>query len=152
MELEKMLALTAENPCNLGVHQIIEISLVLRIAHMICKDQDKFVIYVSNYIDQNQFNQIYDSDQIEKGIKNAYIIACKLEPASKRATNIWLDVAKEKERKNEEMKERQKGKTMVAKQRRAKRGKSSSSEKEDESDIENNTDPDQAKDDYPLQL
>ena len=46
-----MRALTAENPCNLDVHWIIEISSVLRSAHMIPRDQDKFVFYVNNYID-----------------------------------------------------------------------------------------------------
>ena len=57
-----MRASIAENFCNLGAHRIIEISLVLRNAHMVPRDQDKFVFYVNNYIDWDQFNQLYDSD------------------------------------------------------------------------------------------
>ena len=38
IELEKMRALTAENPCNLGAHRIIKISLVLRNAHVVLRD------------------------------------------------------------------------------------------------------------------
>ena len=56
IELEKMNALTAKNPCNLGTSWIIDISSVLYSAYMVCKDQDKFVFYVNNYIDSNQFN------------------------------------------------------------------------------------------------
>ncbi len=51
IELEKMRALIAKNPCNLGAHRIIEISLVLCSAHMVHKDQNKVVFYVNNYID-----------------------------------------------------------------------------------------------------
>ena len=51
IELEKMHALTAKNPCNLNANQIIEISLVLRNTHIILRDQDKFVFYINNYID-----------------------------------------------------------------------------------------------------
>ena len=51
IEFEKMRASTMENPRNLGAHRIIEISSVLRSAHMVLRDQDKFVFYVNNYID-----------------------------------------------------------------------------------------------------
>ena len=50
IELEKMRTSTAENPRNLGAHRIIEISLVLRSAHVVLRDLDKFVFYVNNYI------------------------------------------------------------------------------------------------------
>ena len=56
IELEKMRASTAENPRNLGAHRIIEISSVLRSAHVVPRDQNKFVFYVNNYIDWDQFN------------------------------------------------------------------------------------------------
>ena len=56
VELEKWHASTAENPHNLGAHRIIEVSLVLRSAHIVPKDQDKAVFYVNNYIDWDQFN------------------------------------------------------------------------------------------------
>ena len=62
IELEKMSALTVENPCNLDTHRMIEISSVLRSAYVVPRNQDKFVFYVNNYIDWDQFNQLYDFD------------------------------------------------------------------------------------------
>ena len=152
MELEKMRTSTTENPRNLGAHRIIEISLVLRSAHVVPKDQDKFVFYVNNYIDWDQFNQLYDPDWMKKGIRNADAVARKLRPASTRATNDRLEAAREERRKREEMMERRKAEAMAAKRRRARGGISSSSEEEDESDTGDDTDPDQANDKYPLQL
>ena len=73
---------------------------------MIFGDQDKFVLYVNNYIDEDEFNQLYDPDWIEKRIRNADIVAYKLEPTSTRATNDNLEVAKEKRQKKEEIIER----------------------------------------------
>ena len=57
-----MYALTAENSRNLGAHWIIEISPVLRSTYVVPRNQDKFMFYVNNYIDWNQFNQLYDPD------------------------------------------------------------------------------------------
>ena len=62
IKLEKMRALTVENLCNLGIHQMIEISLILHSVHVIPRDQNKFVFYINNYIDWDQFNQLYDPD------------------------------------------------------------------------------------------
>ena len=50
------------------------------------------------------------------------------------------------------MMERRKAEAMATKRRRARGGISLSSEEEDESDIGDDTDPDQANDEYPLQL
>lgn len=50
MELEKMCVLTADNSYNFSAYRIIEISLVVRSANIIPRDQDKFVFYVNNYI------------------------------------------------------------------------------------------------------
>ena len=147
-----MRASIAENPRNLGAHRIIEISSVLRSAHLVPRDQDKFVFYVNNYIHWDQFNQFYDPDWIEKGIRNADTIARKLGPASTRATNNRLEVARKARRKKEEIKERRKAEAIAEKRRRARGGMSLSSEKEDESNTKNDTDPDQAEDKYPLQL
>ena len=68
VELEKMRTLITKNSRNLNAHQIIEISLVLRSAHMVSRDIDKVVFYVNNYIDWDQFNQLYDPDWIKKDI------------------------------------------------------------------------------------
>ncbi len=57
-----MCALIAKNPRNLCAHQIIEILSILRSAHVVPRDQDKVVFYVNNYIDWDQFNQLYDPD------------------------------------------------------------------------------------------
>ncbi len=51
IELEKMRASIAENLYNLGAYRIIEISSLLRSAHVMPRDQDKVVFYVNNYID-----------------------------------------------------------------------------------------------------
>lgn len=51
IELEKMCTLTIKNFYNLSIHQIIKISLVPCSAHMVSGDQNKFVIYINNYID-----------------------------------------------------------------------------------------------------
>ncbi len=95
IELEEMRASIVENLRNFGAHCIIEISLVLRSAHMVPRNQNKVMFYVNNYIDYNQFNQLYNLDWIEKGIRNADAVACKLGPALIRATNQKLEVARE---------------------------------------------------------
>ena len=51
VEFEKIRALIAKNPCNLGICWIIEIFLVLRSTEVIPRDQNKIVFYVNNYID-----------------------------------------------------------------------------------------------------
>ena len=99
IELEKMRASTAENPRNLGAYRIIEISLVLHSAHVVPRDQDKFVFYVNNYIDWDQFNQLYDLNVMEKGVQNVDVVARKLRPALTRASNHRLEVAREKRQK-----------------------------------------------------
>ncbi len=50
IELEKMHTSTTENLCNINVHHMIEISLVLQSAHLIPNGQDRVVFYVNNYI------------------------------------------------------------------------------------------------------
>ncbi len=62
IELEKMRASIAKNLRNLGAHRINEISSVLFSTHVVSRDQDKVVFYVNNYIDWDQFNQLYDPD------------------------------------------------------------------------------------------
>ena len=62
IELEKMCALITKNLYNLGIYRIIKILLVLCSTHIRSKDQNKFMVYVNNYINWDQFNQLYDSD------------------------------------------------------------------------------------------
>ena len=51
VELDKWHASTAENPRNLAAHRIIEVSSILRNAHVVPRDQDRMVFYFNNYID-----------------------------------------------------------------------------------------------------
>ncbi len=155
IELEKMRILFAENLCNLGIYWIIKISLVLRSTHVVPKNQDKVIFYVNNYINLDQFNQLYNLDRIEKNIRNVDAVACKLGLASTKATNQRLEVAREERQTKEEIVERQKTKTMAIKCRRARGGISLSSEEEenDETETGDEIDPDQAdNDENPLQL
>ena len=108
------------------------------------------MFYVNNYIDWDQFNPLYDLDQIEKNIRNADAIACKLGPSLTRTTNNRLEVFIVKRQKKEEMKKKQKAKAMTVKRCRARGGMGSFIKKEDESDSGNDTNPDQTKDKYPL--
>ncbi len=152
IELEKMRASIAENSRNLGTYRIIEISSVLGSAHVVPRDQDKVVFYVNNYNDWDQFNQLYDPDWMEKGIRYADAVARKLGLASTRVTNQRLEIAREARQKREEILERRKTEAMVAKCQRARGGISLSSKEKEiyESDTEDETDPDQANDDENL--
>ncbi len=87
IKLKKICASIAENPRNLDAHRIIKISSILHSAHIVLRNQNKFVFYVNNYIDLDQFNKLYDPDWIEKGIRNSDIVTRKLGPALTRATN-----------------------------------------------------------------
>ena len=51
VEIEKWHALTAKNPYNLGAYCTIEVSLVIRSAHIVPRDQNRIIFYVNNYID-----------------------------------------------------------------------------------------------------
>ncbi len=73
---------------------------------MVSRDQDKVVLYDNNNIDWDQFNQLCDPDWMKKGIKNTDVIIYKLGPATTRATNQRLEVAREERRKKEEVVER----------------------------------------------
>ncbi len=155
IELEKMRTSIAKNPRNLSAHRIFEISLILRSAHVVSRDQDKVVFYVNNYINCDQFNQLYNPDWMEKSIRNADAVVCKLGQASTRTTNQRLEVVKEERQKREEIVEKQKTEAMVAKRWRARRGISLSSEKMKnyKSNTGDETNPDQADNDKnPLQL
>ncbi len=48
IKLEKMRTSIAKNPRNIGAYRIIEISLILRSAHVVSRDYDKVMFYVNN--------------------------------------------------------------------------------------------------------
>ena len=152
IELKKMHALIVKNLHNLDACQIIEIFLVLHSTHVVPKDQDKIVFYINNYIDWDQFNQLYDPDWMEKDIQNVNVVARKLEPALIKVTNYRLEVVREKQRKREGIVERRKTETMAARCQRARRRISLSSEEEKnyENDTGDKTDLNQAGNDKNL--
>ena len=92
---------------------------------------------------------------MEQGIRNADAIARKLRPASIKATNQRLEVARKERTKRVEIMEKQKTEAMTAKCRRARGGISLSNEEEKnyESDTRDKTDPNQVGNNKnPLQL
>lgn len=94
---------TMENPSNLSVYQIIEIFSTLYSTYLVFRDQDKFVFYSNNYINWDQFSQLYDLDWMEKSIRNADAVARKLGPALTRVINYSLEVARKERQKREEI-------------------------------------------------
>ena len=54
------------------------------------------MFYVNNYIDWNQFNQLYALDWLEKGIQNADIVAWKLSTVLTKATDLRKKEAEKK--------------------------------------------------------
>ena len=89
---------------------------------------------------------------MEKDIQNADAITHKLGPASIRATNHRLEIAREEQWKREEIVERRKTETMATRHQRARRGIILSSKEEEnyESDTGDEIDLDQANDDKNL--
>ena len=70
---------------------------------MVPRNKDKFVFYVNNYIDWDQFNQLYNPDWREKTIKNVDTVACKLGATLIRAINDRLEIARKERQKKEEI-------------------------------------------------
>ena len=152
VELDKWHVSMAENPRNLDAHRIIEVSSVLHSAHVVPRDQDKMVFYVNNYIDWDQFNQLYDADWFNKSIRNADAVARKLGPASIKATNLRLEVAKKEVQKKHKVVERWKAEAAAAKQQRDRRDISSSNEDDDNNyNDTDDTNPDQEDNLNPVQ-
>ena len=73
------------------------------------------VFYVNNYINWHQFNQLYVADWFNKDIRNADVVARKLKPASLKATNLRLEVIKERVQKKQEVVKRWKAGIAAAK-------------------------------------
>lgn len=94
IELKKMRILTVENLYNLSAYQIINIFVVLRSTHVVPKDQNEFVFYINNYINWDQFNQLYDPNWMIKSGQNIDAIACKFGPVLIKAINQRLDIVR----------------------------------------------------------
>ena len=89
------------------------------------------VFYIYNYIDWDQFNQLYDADWFNKDIRKAYAVARKLRPALIKATNLRLEVTKEEVWKKQVVVKRRKVEVAAAKQQRDKGGFNLSNEDND---------------------
>ena len=87
----------AKNPRNLGIHYIVEISSILYSVHVVLRDQEKIVFYVNNYIDWNQFNQLYVLDRMKKDVQNANVVTRKLKLALTKTTNLRRKEARKKQ-------------------------------------------------------
>ena len=51
---------------HLDAHYIIRISSILHSIHVVLKNQEKIIFYINNYIDKDQFTQLYTSDWLKK--------------------------------------------------------------------------------------
>ncbi len=60
IKLEKYSISRAENPLNLGGQQFYKISEFLQSAYIVLKDIKDNTFYLNNFIDWDQFNQLYD--------------------------------------------------------------------------------------------
>ena len=78
VELEKYLISKAEKPLNLGGQQFYKISEVLQSAHVMLRDTKGNTLYLNNYINWDQFNQLYNPEWQTKGTQSANAIVQKL--------------------------------------------------------------------------
>ncbi len=85
VELETYPISRAENSLNLGGQRFYKISEVLRSAQVVPRGTEDNTFYLNNYIDQDQFNQLYDPEWQTKGTRSANAIVQKLMPASRKA-------------------------------------------------------------------
>ena len=83
-----MCALTAKYSHNLCVHCIVEISSILQNIYVVLRDQKKIVFYVNNYIDWDQFNQLYALNWLNKNIQNADTVTQKLTLGSTKIIDL----------------------------------------------------------------
>ena len=62
VELEKYLISRAKNSLNFNSQRFYRKSEVLQSAHVILRDTEGNTFYLNNYIDWDQFNQLYDPE------------------------------------------------------------------------------------------
>ena len=84
VEFEKYPISRAEKPLNLGDQRFYKISEVLQSTYVMPRDTEGNTFYLNNYIDWDQFNQLYDPEWQSKGTQSANAIVRKLMPASKK--------------------------------------------------------------------
>ena len=82
VELEKNPISKAENFLNLGSQQFYKISEVLQSTYVVPRDIETNTFCFNNYIDWDQFNQLYDLEWQTKGTWSANTIVQKLMPTS----------------------------------------------------------------------
>ena len=62
VELEKYPISKVENSLNLGSQRFYKISEVLQSTYVMQRDTEVNTFYLNNYIDWDQFNQLYDPE------------------------------------------------------------------------------------------
>ncbi len=60
VKLEKYPISKAKNTLNLGGQQFYKICEVINSAHVVLRDTRNNIFYLNNYINWNEFNQLYD--------------------------------------------------------------------------------------------
>lgn len=68
------------------------------------KDQEKTIFYINNYINQDQFNQLYNFNWLNKNIQNKNAVVCRLQPALTKAINLKLEKTQKKQKASKKQK------------------------------------------------
>ncbi len=97
------------------------------------------MLYINNYIEWDQFNQLYALDWLEKGVWNADAVAQKLTPASTKVT----DLRRKEARKKQEVVDQRKAEAIAEKEQRDRRGSVALIEDNRYYNSETSADPDQ---------
>ena len=97
VELETIHVSTAKHFRNLGAYCIVKISSILRSIHIVLKNSEKIEFYINNYINWDQFIQLYAFGWLGKDIRNIDEVAQKLLLASTKTTNLRRKRAKKKQ-------------------------------------------------------
>ena len=84
VELEKYSISKAKNLLNLGSQQFYKISEVLQSAHVVSRNTKNNTFYLNNYINWDQFNQLYKPEWQTKGTQSGKAIIQKLMPMSRK--------------------------------------------------------------------
>ena len=85
VEFKKYPISRAKNLLNLGSQRFYKTFEILQSAYVVLRDIESITFYLNNYIDWDQFNQLYDPEWQSKGTQSANPIVQKLMLASRKA-------------------------------------------------------------------
>ena len=84
VKLKKYSISQVENSLNLESQQFYKICEVLKNTHIMPNDINRKTVYLNNYINWDQLNQLYNPEWQNKKTRFANIIVYRLIPASKK--------------------------------------------------------------------